>query len=69
MLSILDTGFEADIDPETGDIYYWNPNTTGDLGVDVTGGKSPMDFMNIDDGTEAKDSNGYLDMSKVGFGE
>lgn len=69
--SKLDTGFEADIDPETGDIYYWNPNTTGDLGVDVTGGKSPMDFMGE---TEKEfqqyiDEHAYLDPSKVGFGE
>ena len=42
--------------------------SSGDLGVDVTGGKSPMDFMNIDDGTEARDNSKDLDMSKVGFG-
>lgn len=71
--SKLDTGFEADIDPETGDIYYWNPNTTGDLGTDVTGGKSPMDFMGMTEqdkiDQEYISEHGYLDMSKVGFGE
>lgn len=41
---------------------------SGGLAVDVTGGRSPNDFINKDYGTEAKDSRGYLDWSKVGFG-
>ena len=28
--NILDDGFEVDIDPETGDVGYWNPNTEED---------------------------------------
>ena len=28
--NIINQGFEADIDPETGDIGYWNPNTEED---------------------------------------
>ena len=45
--------------------------TSGDLAVDVTGGMNPMDFMGLheDQVEEVKNSNGYLDMSKVGFGE
>lgn len=43
--------------------------SSGDLGVDVTGGKTPEDFMGIDDGTEARDSDAFLDWSKVGMGE
>ena len=47
--------------------------TSGDLAVDVTSGKSPMDYMNREDiakqQEEIDNSGAFLDMSKVGFGE
>ena len=47
--------------------------TSGDLAVDVTGGMSPMDFMNREDDAKRQEdinnSGAFLDMSKVGFGE
>ena len=45
--------------------------TGGGLAVDVTGGKSPMDFMNRDDDLveEVQNSGFFVDMSKVGFGK
>ena len=44
--------------------------SSGDLAVDVTGGKSPMDFIGNGSETdeEVKNSGAYLDWSKVGFG-
>ena len=45
--------------------------SSGDLAVDVTGGKSPMDFHMNGYDEEAQqyiDEHAYLDPSKVGFG-
>lgn len=44
---------------------------SGDLGTDVTGGKTPMDFMNVGDDLveEVRNSGAYVDMSKVGMGD
>ena len=44
--------------------------SSGDLAVDVTGGKSPMDFMDRDEEAQKRidESGAFLDMSKVGFG-
>lgn len=67
--SIIDSGFVADIDPETGDVNYWNPNTE-DYGEEIEEFDYESHKINLED-TKTSEDMGYKpsDWSNMEYGE